>query len=149
MPDLAPFRGLTFQPDRVTPAACISPPYDVIDPEDHAKLLAHDPHNAVPLRRSIGFGNESCTKCHSEKAGPFVYNHDVYLIDGCQGCHVVHGSPNRHLLRHERQANLCYECHSGDVTPGSHSAPRFLNEKCEACHTAIHGSNTNEFFLEE
>jgi predicted CXXCH cytochrome family protein len=73
----------------------------------------------------------------------------VVIVDGCASCHVVHGSPNRHLLRHQTQVNLCYECHSGSVTPGWHSAPRFLNEKCTACHTAIHGSNTNPLFLEE
>jgi predicted CXXCH cytochrome family protein len=81
--------------------------------------------------------------------GPFLYSHDVVIVDGCASCHVVHGSPNRHLLRHQTQVNLCYECHSGSVTPGWHSAPRFLNEKCTACHTAIHGSNTNPLFLEE
>ncbi|NIN09987.1 MAG: cytochrome C, partial [Gemmatimonadales bacterium] len=87
--------------------------------------------------------------CHFDKAGPFLYDHDVVMVDGCASCHEVHGSPNRHLLKHEPQVNLCYQCHSASVTPGWHSAPRFLNEKCTACHTAIHGSNTNPFFLEE
>jgi predicted CXXCH cytochrome family protein len=70
-------------------------------------------------------------------------------MDGCRSCHQIHGSPNRHLLTHSRQINLCYECHSGANTPGFHGAEQFLNEKCTACHTAIHGSNTNQLFLEE
>jgi len=70
-------------------------------------------------------------------------------VDGCKACHQVHGSAGRHLLTHSRQINLCYQCHSGAVTPGFHSAATFLNEKCGACHTAIHGSNTNQFLLEE
>ena len=37
--------------------------------------------------------------------------------NGCAACHEVHGSPNRHLLRHQTQVNLCYECHSASVTP--------------------------------
>lgn len=47
MPDIAPFRGLRFDPKTVAPSAAIAPPYDVIDPAMHARLLAHDPHNVV------------------------------------------------------------------------------------------------------
>ena len=89
-----------------------------------------------------------CGDCHFEKVGPFVYNHDTQIVDGCVACHENHGSTNRHLLRHESQVNLCYECHSASFTPGWHSAPRYVNQKCTSCHTAIHGSNTDQFFLE-
>lgn len=47
MPDIAPFRGLRFNADQVEPSSAICPPYDVIDAAQHARLLAHDPHNAV------------------------------------------------------------------------------------------------------
>lgn len=109
----------------------------------------HDPHTGNTLPSSRGFGNPVCTDCHFEKSGPFVYAHDVALVDDCSSCHQVHGSTNRHLLTHARQVNLCYECHAGTTTPGFHNAGNFVNEKCTACHTAIHGSNTNPFFLEE
>ena len=108
----------------------------------------HQPHSAVSLRGSKGFP-ANCNDCHTEKAGPYLYPHDVSIVDGCQSCHRVHGTTSRHLLNADRQANLCYQCHSGATTPPWHSAPRFLTEKCSACHTAIHGSNTNPFFLEE
>lgn len=109
----------------------------------------HNPHGSKNVRSLGTFGNEACGACHFEKAGPFLYYHDVTNIDGCRSCHRVHGSPNRHLLTDTRQINLCYRCHSAAFTPGFHSAATFVNEKCTACHTAIHGSNTNPFFLEE
>ncbi len=108
----------------------------------------HNPHATATLRVEKSL-YESCTNCHFEKAGPFLFGHDTMFVDGCAGCHEVHGSPNRHLLKHEPQVNLCYQCHSASVTPGWHSTPRFLNEKCTACHSAIHGSNTSPYFLEE
>jgi DmsE family decaheme c-type cytochrome len=109
----------------------------------------HNPHGSESLRTSTTLANETCGDCHSEKGAPYVYAHDVALMDGFATCHAVHGSSNRHLLAYETQVNLCYQCHSASVTPVWHSAPRFLNEKCTACHTAIHGSNTSPYFLEE
>jgi len=109
----------------------------------------HEPHATKAIRTSKTLYDQTCGSCHFEKTSPFLYSHDVLLVDGCSACHEVHGSPNRHLLKHEPQVNLCYQCHSASVTPGWHSTPRFLNEKCTACHTAIHGSNTSPFFLEE
>jgi DmsE family decaheme c-type cytochrome len=106
----------------------------------------HDPHATVSSRVRP---NAGCEGCHFEKAGPYLYAHDVGLVDGCTSCHRVHGSTERHLLRSDSQVNLCYECHSASHTPGWHSAPRYLNQKCTACHSAIHGSNTSQFFLEE
>ena len=109
----------------------------------------HDPHGASNRRMLRKAGNDTCASCHIDKAGPFLFNHDVSIVDGCRACHQVHGSPNRHLLTQARQINLCYQCHPGTTTPSWHSASNFLNEKCTACHTAIHGSQTHEFFLEE
>lgn len=109
----------------------------------------HNPHGNESLRMAAGQANATCGNCHFEKTAPMVYAHDVALIDGCSSCHTVHGSTNRHLLKYETQVNLCYECHSASLTPTWHSVPRFLNEKCTACHTAIHGSNTSPYFLEE
>lgn len=114
-----------------------------------ACVTCHTPHGAASQRSLEGFGGIACGDCHFEKAGPFLYSHDVTLVDGCQACHSIHGTSNRHLLKHERQIHLCYQCHPGTTTPAFHSATQFLNEKCTACHTAIHGSNTNALFLEE
>jgi len=118
------------------------------DPGD-ACVACHDPHASRSPRTSVADAARVCERCHFEKAGPFVYGHDVMLVDGCSACHEVHASTNRHLLRHDSQVNLCYECHNANVTPGWHSARRFRNERCTACHSAIHGSNTSQFFLED
>lgn len=49
MADLAPFRGILFDPSRVDLAKVLAPPYDVIDPDERARLAAADPHNVVRL----------------------------------------------------------------------------------------------------
>jgi uncharacterized protein (DUF1015 family) len=45
----APFRGLLFDPAVVDTGPATSPPYDVIDAEDRAELLASSPFNMVRL----------------------------------------------------------------------------------------------------
>lgn len=112
-------------------------------------VTCHEPHTARKRHPSQTAQDGACGSCHFEKTGPFLYAHDTMLVDGCSTCHDVHGSTNRHLLTQQSQANLCYECHAAGVTPGWHSAPQFLDKKCTACHTAIHGSNSSQFFLEE
>jgi DmsE family decaheme c-type cytochrome len=116
---------------------------------DNDCVICHDPHGTKNPRSMREFGNYTCGECHIDKTAPHVFPHDVSMVDGCEACHEVHGSTNRHLLKHDRQNNLCYECHPAAHTPGFHSFPRFLEEKCTACHTAIHGSNVNPYFLEE
>lgn len=119
-------------------------------PEDgQACESCHQPHAAKSLRMTHGTGNVACAECHAEKTGPFLYAHDVGIVDDCSACHRVHGGTNRHLLTHETQISLCYQCHSAADTPTFHNAFNFANEKCTACHAAIHGSNTNPAFLEE
>jgi len=47
--DIAPFRGILYDPSRVELSKVLAPPYDVIDAEQRAQLAAADPHNAVQL----------------------------------------------------------------------------------------------------
>ncbi len=117
--------------------------------DGQACTSCHQPHAATSLRTSKGMGNVACAECHADKTAPFLYAHDVSIVDDCSACHKVHGGTNRHLLTHETQVSLCYQCHSAATTPTFHNAFNFANEKCTACHTAIHGSNTNPAFLEE
>ena len=50
MPEIRPFRALRFDPANVDDlAAVVAPPYDVIGPEEHARLLARHPANVVRL----------------------------------------------------------------------------------------------------
>ncbi len=50
MPEIRPFRALRYDPESVGDlAAVVAPPYDVIDPENEARLLARHPKNVVRL----------------------------------------------------------------------------------------------------
>ena len=50
MPEIRPFRALRFDPTSIDDlAAVVAPPYDVIGPEEHARLLARHPANVVRL----------------------------------------------------------------------------------------------------
>jgi DmsE family decaheme c-type cytochrome len=110
----------------------------------------HDPHGSF-LPRSIRTvaGNEpTCFRCHSDKRGPFPFEHAPVKLEGCGTCHEPHGSANpRMLIRHEVRF-LCLECHSnigvastlGGTPPAFHDlrSTRFRN--CTICHSRIHGS---------
>lgn len=104
----------------------------------------HNPHEPATRTRLGGFKQEACYKCHTDKAGPYLYEHMSLTIDGCSACHDVHGSPNRHMLVDQSVSQLCYSCHT--VVPGWHS--RFTpDSNCTNCHNTIHGSNLSAKFL--
>jgi DmsE family decaheme c-type cytochrome len=112
----------------------------------------HDPH--APATRSMlgGFKQEVCIGCHTDKGGPFVFEHPASRTEGCTVCHAPHGSPNRHLLATQPVAELCLSCHA--AIPQFHlgfspvGPPRFsLDTQCTNCHSAIHGSNFDPRFL--
>jgi DmsE family decaheme c-type cytochrome len=101
---------------------------------------------------------EPCLKCHTDKRGPFVFEHAAVRVDGCESCHFPHGSTNPRLLRRPAVFTLCLECHNGATgfgrtgagiptqTPSHNMAdPKFRN--CTTCHVRIHGSNSDERFL--
>lgn len=47
MPRFEPFAAVRYQPDRVELAEVVAPPYDVIGPEERARLEARSPYNVV------------------------------------------------------------------------------------------------------
>jgi len=57
MAEIAAFRGILYDADRVQPSRVLAPPYDVIDDEEKQELLALDPHNAVRLILPDGDGD--------------------------------------------------------------------------------------------
>jgi DmsE family decaheme c-type cytochrome len=127
----------------------------------------HNPHGASapswrmaarPRMVDQALSNEEpCLKCHSEKRGPFVYEHEPVRVDGCETCHMPHGSTNSRLLRRPVVFTLCLECHNGAglgrnntgvlAQTGSHNMadPRYQN--CTTCHVRVHGSNSDPTFL--
>ena len=58
MAEIAAFRGILYDTDRVQPSRVLAPPYDVIDEEERQELLAMDPHNAVRLILPEGEGDQ-------------------------------------------------------------------------------------------
>lgn len=104
----------------------------------------HNPHAPALNTRLSGFKRELCTRCHTDRQGPFLHEHAAVRIDGCSACHEPHGSPNRHLLKQQQVADLCYSCH----IRVSFSHMRFnRSTQCTTCHNAIHGSNLSPLFL--
>ena len=104
----------------------------------------HNPHEPTTVGRLGGFKDETCLKCHADKGGPFIYEHGSVRVEGCTACHDPMGSPNRHLLKFQRVAELCYSCHT---TPPSFHSRFTLETQCTECHSSIHGSNFSPFFL--
>ena len=50
VPEIRPFRALRYDPSTVPdPALVVAPPYDVIGPDEHERLLARHPANIVRL----------------------------------------------------------------------------------------------------
>jgi DmsE family decaheme c-type cytochrome len=128
----------------------------------------HNPHGAFaptwrmasrPRMLDQSLANEEpCLKCHTEKRGPFVYEHEPVRVEGCETCHYPHGSANSRLLRRPVVFTMCLECHNGagnfgrqnagvlTLTPSHNLAdPRYQN--CTTCHVRVHGSNSDPLFL--
>jgi DmsE family decaheme c-type cytochrome len=110
----------------------------------------HNPHGSFRPKqlRTDAAGDEVCYKCHTEKQGPFVYQHEA-KIEGCVICHSPHGSTNQRMLRQNQVNLLCISCHSFAGPPGT---PDFHNQStkyqsCTFCHVAIHGSNSSMVFF--
>lgn len=128
----------------------------------------HNPHGTPspswrmgtrPRLASAGHdGEQSCVRCHTDKRGPFAFEHAALRVDGCETCHSPHGSTNPRLLRRPAVMTLCLECHNGSGSFGrsgegiqtqssSHNMadPRYQN--CTVCHLRIHGSNADPRFF--
>ena len=114
----------------------------------------HDPHGTFGKKnlRTSAQQDAVCTKCHTETAGPFVYEHNVVKTEGCTACHSPHGSPNARLLNRANVNTLCLQCHSPSTNFTTPVDPTFHNQAvqyqaCTICHTSIHGSNVSAIFF--
>jgi DmsE family decaheme c-type cytochrome len=114
----------------------------------------HDPHGTFGSNqlRTTADRNMICTRCHTETAGPFVYEHPVVKTGGCTSCHSPHGSPNPRLLLVSNVNTLCLQCHSASINFTAPGTPSFHNQNtqfvaCTNCHTQIHGSNSSSVFF--
>ena len=115
----------------------------------------HNPHGGFELKQTrLAVGADvPCLKCHTDKQGPFVFEHAPLKIEGCQICHNPHGSANAKLLKRSQVRQLCLECHSNIGDFGAPNTPNFHNQltarfqNCTSCHFRIHGSNVDTHFF--
>jgi DmsE family decaheme c-type cytochrome len=117
----------------------------------------HQPHGSAtdPLLRA-GSTFELCTNCHSDKRGPFIWEH-APVTEGCTSCHLPHGS-NRDSLLVTSPPFLCQQCHAqlgiqnhpielltrenlGSAGIAANRDARVIGRGCINCHVQIHGSN--------
>lgn len=119
------------------------------------KMSCSDCHNAHGeeikpwTATTMNSPNEACFKCHKDKRGPFVFEHEA-MREGCVACHKVHGSIHDKMLI-ARDTNLCLRCHMqrkvGRNIGNEHSDMARGACWSGGCHSAPHGSNFNETLL--
>jgi DmsE family decaheme c-type cytochrome len=137
-------------------------------PEGKVKCSdCHNPHGAIsPVMLKNATVHDQCISCHTDKRGPFVFEHPP-VEENCITCHNPHGSSHYKLLN-EHTPNLCQDCHDAarhpgslyggnaawllpDGTPNPSVNTRFIARACLNCHNAVHGSNApgskGRFFL--
>lgn len=119
----------------------------------------HNVHGSsnVRLLKTGTTVDESCTTCHTEKRGPYLWEH-APVADSCVNCHDPHGSNNDRMLV-AKVPFLCQRCHvtsrhpptvyDGFVLKNSQNANKIYGKGCVSCHQQIHGSNapSGQMFL--
>ncbi len=109
----------------------------------------HNPHGSTNVRllKAGNTINESCATCHTEKRGPFLFEHAGVSGESCATCHDPHGSNNDRMLV-AKMPFLCQRCHNHTRHPSTiydnkvlGSSNRLYSRSCVTCHSAIHGSN--------
>lgn len=115
----------------------------------------HDPHG-IPARNATGASARQiamCVQCHTDTAGPFVYEHADVKAEGCTSCHFPHGGPNPQLLNRSSVNTICQQCHLPSpiftTSPPNRPAhtPATQGKPCTLCHASIHGSNSSAVFF--
>ena len=112
----------------------------------------HDPHDgAKPKMIKAEYVNELCLQCHTEKRGPFLWEH-APVRENCLQCHNAHGSNHEKLLV-SQQPWLCQRCHLNTRHPGTlyagfntsggnaTASNRAVERACKNCHQNVHGGN--------
>ena len=112
----------------------------------------HNYFSAVNNRSTTDSENRTCYRCHSEKEGPFIFEHDAtryYGLEdgGCLNCHKAHGSPFQYLLK-EPDIQMCQQCHIVPEHLTAHNG-EFAGRDCLDCHIDIHGSNHNDHYFSD
>lgn len=64
-------------------------------------------------------------RCHTDKSGPFAFEHAPMRIEGCSACHEAHVSTKPLLSRNEVRF-VCLECHSNGGTSSASKPGQLL-----------------------
>lgn len=111
----------------------------------------HDPHDATkPKLLKADWITEQCLTCHTEKRGPFLWEH-APVRENCALCHDPHGSNHDKMLV-AKQPFLCQRCHLNTRHPGTlydgvntvagrSPSNRAVEHACKNCHQNVHGGN--------
>ena len=111
----------------------------------------HNPHDSTtPKMISADGVNEKCLECHTEKRGPFLWEH-APVRENCLNCHDPHGTNHDRMLI-AKPPYLCQRCHLNTRHPGSLYdgqntvgggllSNRAVEHSCRNCHVNVHGSN--------
>jgi DmsE family decaheme c-type cytochrome len=111
----------------------------------------HNPHGSpTPKLIRANSVNELCYTCHTEKRGPFLWEH-APVRESCMNCHQAHGSNHDKLLV-AKQPYLCQRCHLNtrhpgtlydlrNTVPGANASNRSVEHGCRNCHQNVHGTN--------
>jgi DmsE family decaheme c-type cytochrome len=112
----------------------------------------HNPHDGSrPKMIKADWANELCLQCHTEKRGPFLWEH-APVRESCLNCHNPHGSNHDKLLV-AKPPYLCQRCHLNTRHPGTlydgvnaggtlaAASNRAVEHACKNCHQNIHGGN--------
>jgi DmsE family decaheme c-type cytochrome len=112
----------------------------------------HDAHDGSrPKMIKAEWTNELCLQCHTEKRGPFFWEH-APVRENCLNCHNPHGSNHDKLLV-SQQPWLCQRCHLNTRHPGTvytginaagdkpTASNRAVEHACKNCHQNVHGGN--------
>ena len=113
---------------------------------------SHGGFESKQTKLAVGL-DATCIKCHTNKQGPFVYEHAPLKLEGCTTCHIPHGSSNPKMLKRPQIRQLCIECHTAiteEISPGIpnfHNQAQVRYQQCTVCHSQIHGSNSSSVFF--
>jgi len=118
----------------------------------------HDHHKGMEAAGWEGL-NDTCLKCHSHMAGPFVFEHGGVEGEECLSCHRPHGSQHEKMLTQSGNG-LCLQCHYeaafssepiDDETSAwslggrGHQGLLLGETRCYECHREVHGSNVSPY----